>query len=65
MLNKIEKILGKKVRWATIEEIEGLKKVSESMSYKNDDEIFVDTIEEEGIYYISKDFSFQGYVVEV
>ena len=75
MLEKIEKLLGKKVRWATQEEIEkNILGEEESVTYILDKDLSIDTVDqkedsEEEMYYIleSKDnglsFEFVDYVI--
>ena len=77
MLERIEKLLGKKVRWATQEEVEqNILGEEESVTYILDKDLSIDTVDqkedsesEEELYYIleSKDnrlsFEFVNYVI--
>ena len=75
MLERIEKLLRKKVRWATQEEVEqNILGEEESVTYILDKDLSIDTVDkkedsEEELYYIleSKDnrlsFEFVNYVI--
>lgn len=71
MLKRIEKLLGKKVRWATEEEIEeNVLGEKDSVTYISKDELSIDTVDQkedsfQEMYYILLDGEYQGYIIVV
>lgn len=71
MLERIEKLLGKKVRWATEEDIkENILGEKESVTYILDKDLSIDTVDqkeysEKELYYILLNQEFQGYVIVI
>ena len=71
MLKRIEKLLGKKVRWATQEEIEeNILGEEDSVTYISDKDLSIDTVDQkedsfQEMYYILLDGEYKGYVIVI